>query len=68
MDSQVLADLLIVSQVRVTAGGALSVSVAEAGGEKCLRCWKHSADLGSDPEHPALCARCAAVVRDLPQF
>ena len=68
MDSQVLADLLIVSQVRVTAGGALSVSVAEAGGGKCLRCWKHSADLGSDPEHPALCARCAAVVRDLPQF
>ena len=24
--------------------------------------------VGTDPEHPALCARCAAVVRKLPQF
>ena len=35
MDSAVLADLLIVSQVEVTVGGELAVSVSEAAGTKC---------------------------------
>jgi hypothetical protein len=35
-----------------------------AHGEKCARCWKFR-DLGVDPEHPAICADCAEVVRGL---
>jgi isoleucyl-tRNA synthetase len=26
---------------------------------KCQRCWHHRADVGADPAHPTLCARCA---------
>jgi len=26
---------------------------------KCVRCWHRRADVGSDPSHPELCARCA---------
>jgi isoleucyl-tRNA synthetase len=26
---------------------------------KCVRCWHHRDDMGSDPAHPVLCARCA---------
>lgn len=25
---------------------------------KCVRCWHHRRDVGSDPEHPELCGRC----------
>ena len=66
MDASALADLLIVSQVRVETGAAQSVAVRPAGGSKCARCWKVLPAVGSDGEHPDLCPRCAAVVRKLP--
>ena len=65
MDQEKLADLFIVSQVQVTVGGELSVSVAEAAGEKCERCWKHHIKVGSDAQHPTLCPRCAKVIRTI---
>ena len=64
MDSAVLADLLIVSQVEVTVGGELAVSVSEAAGTKCPRCWKHS----TKADENGLCPRCAAVAAKLPAF
>jgi isoleucyl-tRNA synthetase len=27
---------------------------------KCDRCWHYRADVGANPEHPTLCARCEA--------
>ncbi|NCZ80411.1 MAG: hypothetical protein EBY91_07195, partial [Burkholderiaceae bacterium] len=26
--------------------------------QKCARCWHHTVDVGSDPNHPDLCGRC----------
>ena len=66
MEEGALADLLIVSQVRVTVGDALSVTVAPAQGVKCARCWKVLPTVGSDAQHPDLCPRCASVVKKLP--
>jgi len=34
-----------------------------AAGEKCRRCWKVLDEVGSDPEYPDVCARCADAVR-----
>ena len=65
MDADELADLLIVSQVRVSTGTEIKVEVEPAQGAKCERCWKVLPSVGKDGEHPALCARCAAVVRKL---
>ena len=64
MDGGELADLLIVSQVEVTVGDALSASVTEAAGAKCPRCWKHSTKADGN----GLCPRCAAVVAKLPDL
>ena len=64
MDGELLADLLIVSQVNVTVGGELAASVENAAGTKCPRCWKHS----TQADENGLCPRCAAVVAKLPQF
>ncbi len=65
MDADELADLLIVSQVRVSTGTEIKVDVEPAQGAKCERCWKILPSVGKDGEHPALCARCASVVRKL---
>ena len=62
-----LREALVVSSLRgfdASANGAASVVVVPADGEKCQRCWKYL-PLGTDPEHPALCGPCAAIVRDL---
>jgi len=49
-----LADLFIVSQVTVKLGDP-AVTVADAGGHRCERCWKWQAEA-------PLCARCRAAV------
>ena len=66
------ADLFIVSDVEVSDDPALyaqgsdtpiagvRVLVSEANGDKCERCWKYSADIGTHAAHPTLCARCAS--------
>ena len=65
-----LADLMIVSRVELVKGEGGTASAVEglgiatdhAVGEKCERCWKYTADIGSHPAHPTLCARCASVI------
>jgi len=42
---------------------AVTVDLAE--GEKCERCWRVLPEVGSVPEHPAVCRRCADVVAGL---
>jgi len=43
----------------------LAITVGAASGHKCERCWVYSDTVGQDEEHPALCSRCLAVVRQL---
>ncbi|MCG8295824.1 isoleucine--tRNA ligase [Pseudomonas entomophila] len=37
----------------------LKLKVVKSGHAKCGRCWHFRADVGSHPEHPEICARCA---------
>jgi isoleucyl-tRNA synthetase len=39
-----------------------SIEVAKADGQKCERCWKYSEEVGKNPAHPTVCARCARVL------
>jgi isoleucyl-tRNA synthetase len=58
-----LRELLNVSQLQVAPGtDTLAVTVANADGAKCDRCWHFETDIGLRPEHPTLCGRCAAAV------
>ena len=43
----------------------LAVAVAPAHGVKCERCWIYSPTVNQDSEHPALCQRCATVVKNM---
>jgi isoleucyl-tRNA synthetase len=57
-----------VSKVELTVGGELAVSVEPAAGVKCQRCWKVLTSVGTVEGHDALCPRCAAVVKALPDL
>ena len=71
-----LATLLIVSEVSLVKDAApadamagenhpdMKITVVPSTHEKCERCWKHDATVGSNPDHPTLCARCAAVLAE----
>ena len=67
MSEEALADLFIVSQVRLTVGDQVKVSVKAAQGAKCGRCWKVLHSVKAVGEHEALCPRCAAVMAKLPK-
>jgi isoleucyl-tRNA synthetase len=70
-----LADLFIVSAVDLSPeprapqpgpdgdGSDFIVDVRRSDGDRCDRCWKYTHDGITDAEHPGLCARCAAVVK-----
>ncbi|MBT8635550.1 isoleucine--tRNA ligase [Polynucleobacter paneuropaeus] len=38
--------------------GPLEIAVRASQYKKCGRCWHHTADVGSNAEHPDLCGRC----------
>ncbi|AEY66369.1 isoleucine--tRNA ligase [Clostridium sp. BNL1100] len=40
----------------------IKVSVEQAPGDKCERCWMFSEFVGKDEKHPTLCKRCADIV------
>jgi isoleucyl-tRNA synthetase len=44
--------------------GVVAFELSAADGEKCARCWKYR-QLGTDSEHPSICAECSQVVRAL---
>ncbi|NMB34471.1 MAG: isoleucine--tRNA ligase [Clostridium sp.] len=41
----------------------IKVSVSEAPGRKCERCWMISETVGKNPEHELLCDRCVGVMK-----
>lgn len=70
-----LPAVFIVSQVEIRKADAVKnalsenfskteVEIERADGEKCVRCWNYRT-LGLNSDHPAVCDRCAAVVREM---
>ena len=69
IEKDFLAQIFIVSHVSIVCGDGVGtsgelfpkvkVSVSEASGEKCARCWMHNEHIGENAQHPELCPRCA---------
>jgi isoleucyl-tRNA synthetase len=61
-----LRELLNVSQLILnpSEGDAITASISKADGQKCERCWHWELDVGSDPAHPTICARCVRAVKE----
>jgi len=67
-----LEDLLGVGYTRIETGDApegllagVEIIDTRESYERCARSWKRRPDVGSDSDYPDLCARDAAVVREL---
>ncbi|MCL6635213.1 MAG: class I tRNA ligase family protein, partial [Peptococcaceae bacterium] len=43
----------------------LALAVEHARGHKCERCWMYHEGVGTDPDHPAICPRCAQVIKEV---
>ncbi len=58
------AEVAIVSQLcsSVNTGGEMSAIIEPAPGERCARCWRVLPEVGHQPGHPTLCARCTDAV------
>jgi len=68
--AETLSTLFIVSEASLKKGEllqdayiseelkGLSIGIEPAGGEKCERCWKHSADVGESTAYATICGRC----------
>jgi isoleucyl-tRNA synthetase len=41
-----------------TDRGGVWIAVKPTSAAKCVRCWHRRPDVGSNPKHPELCARC----------
>ncbi len=64
--AEALRELLNVSQLEIkpqedAPAGAV---VSKAEGQKCERCWHWETDVGSNAEHPTICGRCIAAVKE----
>jgi isoleucyl-tRNA synthetase len=63
---EALRELLNVSQLEIqpTSDASTAVSVSKADGQKCERCWHCETDVGTNSEHPTICARCVKAVEE----
>jgi isoleucyl-tRNA synthetase len=55
----------IVSQVELREGADMNVTVEEAKGEKCERCWHYTTDVGADSRFPGVCGRCVGNLEEM---
>lgn len=44
--------------VELSDGSSIGISVKNAVGDKCERCWHVRTDVGADANHPTICGRC----------
>jgi len=47
-----------------TDGSEYYVVVSKSEHDKCVRCWHHREDVGTDQQHPELCSRCISNLPD----
>lgn len=63
-----LTELAVVSQIVLApedASSSTEITVDEAPGPECPRCWRRTNEVSGHPQEPNLCRRCAAVVDTL---
>jgi len=60
--TELLAQILIVSEVKLAKRESLQIVVSKTSHPKCARCWRHRPTVGASKAHPDLCDRCESVV------
>jgi isoleucyl-tRNA synthetase len=53
-----LESIFIVSNVKVSKGSNLSITVTKSSYNKCARCWQYKEEVGKIKNHEEICERC----------
>jgi len=57
---------VVLERVPASNGDApLVITVSNAPGQKCERCWNYSPHVGEDKSYPTVCERCSAVLGEI---
>lgn len=59
-----LAEIFIVSAVRLEKSPETNISVLKAAGGKCPRCWNYSSEIGVSAQHPEICPKCVRSITE----
>ena len=62
LQAELLAQILIVSEVKLAKREGLKIEVTKTPHKKCGRCWRHREHVGKSRSDPDLCERCEKVV------
>jgi len=62
LQAELLAQILIVSEVKLAKREGLKIEVTKTPHKKCRRCWRHREYVGKSRLDPDLCDRCEKVV------
>lgn len=60
---EALKEVFIVSTVKIEKG-EFQITVEKAKGDKCLRCWMWSSDVGRNDKHPNICNKCVQALKE----
>ncbi len=64
-NEELLRTVFIISDLEILqADTDLTVTVEQAKGEKCERCWMYSETVGKDKENPTICHRCSEAIHN----
>ncbi len=55
---QPLTEAQSASATKLANGQRVAVDARPSDHAKCVRCWHHREDVGTNPDHPELCGRC----------
>jgi len=61
-EDEIRAELYVLSDLTVSIGPEVSVTITRTPNKKCARCWRYRPAVGTITAHPDLCDRCTAVV------
>jgi isoleucyl-tRNA synthetase len=61
----IVSDVVLEKLPASNGESGLLISVSNAPGQKCERCWNYSTHVGEDKIYPAVCERCSAVLAEI---
>ncbi|MGA2904831.1 MAG: isoleucine--tRNA ligase [Candidatus Korobacteraceae bacterium] len=61
----IVSDVVLEKASARNGDAGLTITVNQAPGQKCERCWNYSTHVGEDQSYPTVCERCSAVLAEI---
>jgi isoleucyl-tRNA synthetase len=61
----IVSDVILEQAAASNGDTGLAITINQAPGRKCERCWNYSTHVGEDSTYPTVCERCSAVLGEI---